>query len=151
MIATCSHYEFPLHFNGQSLYYMTNHELLTNNILEYISQDVPVRFAADETDDPFYGKITELNIEYVIKGKVKKSTKFFYRYITLYLIIGDWKLTLCILPVKKKTRKLEGFQKWTKLDINERRYMRNRIAGILLLFLLIFINGCLENNDDETN
>lgn len=92
-----------------------NHELLINNILEYIPQDVPVRFAADETDDPFYGEITELNIEYVIKGNVKKSTKFFYRYITLYLIIGDWKLTLCILPVKKKTRKLDYIKRMLQL------------------------------------
>jgi len=92
-----------------------NHELLTNNILEYIPRNVPVRLAADETDDPFYGEITELNIEYVIKGKVKKSTKFFYRYITLYLIVGDWKLTLCILPVKKKTPKLEYIKRMLQL------------------------------------
>ena len=84
-----------------------NHELLTNNILDHIPHRTPVKFAIDETDDPYYGEITPLNKKYVVKGRVKKSTKFFYRYITLYLILGDWKLTLCILPVKKKRPKLK--------------------------------------------
>lgn len=84
-----------------------NHQLLTYRLLDFIPREAPVRFAVDETDDPYYGEITSLNKDYVIKGKVKKSTKFFYRYITLYLILGDWKLTLCILPVKKKIPRLE--------------------------------------------
>jgi putative transposase len=83
-----------------------NHELLTNKILDVVSREKPVTFAIDETDDPYYGEITSVNEEYVVKCKAKKSTKFFYRYITLYLIHGDLKLTLCILPVKKKSQKL---------------------------------------------
>jgi len=83
-----------------------NQELLSNKIIEEIPKNKPVRIAIDETDDPYYGEITSINKEYIVKYKVKKSTKFFYRYITLYLIVGDWKLTLSILPVKKKTPKL---------------------------------------------
>lgn len=83
-----------------------NQELLSNKIIEEIPKNKPVRIAIDETDDPYYGEITSINKEYIVKYKVKKSTKFFYRYITLYLIVGDWKLTLSILPVKKKTPKM---------------------------------------------
>lgn len=83
-----------------------NHELLTNKILDVIPREKPITFAIDDTDDPYYGEITPVNEQYVVKYKVKKSTKFFYRYITLYLIHGDLKLTLCILPVKKKSQKL---------------------------------------------
>jgi len=50
-----------------------------------------------------------------VKYKVKKSTKLFYRYITLYLIVGDWKLTLSILPVKKKTPKLGYIKQMLKI------------------------------------
>ena len=91
-----------------------NQELLTNKILEHIPRNTPVRIAIDETDDPYYGEITSINKEYVVKYKVKKSTKFFYRYITLYLILGDWKLTLSILPVKKKTPKLKYIKQMLK-------------------------------------
>lgn len=83
-----------------------NHELLIDKMLGVIPREKAITFAIDETDDPYYGEITSLNEEYVVKYKVKKSTKFFYRYITLYLIYGDLKLTLCILPVKKKSKKL---------------------------------------------
>ena len=92
-----------------------NHELLTNNILEVIPRENPVKFAIDETDDPYYGEITPMNMEYVVKSKVKKSTKFFYRYITLYLILGDLKLTLCILPVKKKKTRLSYIKRMLQM------------------------------------
>ena len=92
-----------------------NHELLTNKIIEEIPKHKPVKMAIDETDDPYYGDITSINKEYVVKYKVKKSTKFFYRYITIYLIMGDWKLTLSILPVKKKTPKLGYIKQMLKL------------------------------------
>lgn len=99
-----------------------NQELLTNKIIEEIPRHKPVKIAIDETDDPYYGEITSVNKEYVVKYKVKKSTKFFYRYITLYLILGDWKLTLSILPVKKKTPKLgyikQMLKKVEKLDFS---------------------------------
>ena len=74
----------------------TNKELLTNKIIDEIPRNRPVKIAIDETDDPYYGKKSSINKDYIVKYKVKKYTKFFYRYITLYLIIGDWKLTLCI-------------------------------------------------------
>jgi putative transposase len=92
-----------------------NHDLLANNVLDFIPREDPVKFAIDETDDPYYGEITLMNMEYVVKSKVKKSTKFFYRYITLYLILGDLKLTLCILPVKKKKPRLSYIKRMLQM------------------------------------
>lgn len=92
-----------------------NHELLANKILDVIPREDSVKFAIDETDDPYYGDITPMNREYVVKYKVKKSTKFFYRYITLYLILGDLKLTMCILPVKKKKTRLNYIKRMLQM------------------------------------
>ncbi len=96
---------FRNHLSKLNMEYLKriNQELLTNKIIEEIFRHKPVKIAIDETDDTYYGEITSINNENVVKYKVKKSTKFFYIYITLYLILGDWKLTLSILPVKKKT------------------------------------------------
>jgi len=94
-----------------------NHLLLTNKLLDEIPRNKPIRFAIDETDDPYYGEITEENKEYVVGSNVKKSTTSFYRYHTLYLILGDWKLTLYVMPVKKGSSKLDHIKQM--LDIIE--------------------------------
>ncbi|MEA1877871.1 MAG: transposase [Bacteroidota bacterium] len=84
-----------------------NHLLLTNKLLDQIPKETPIRFAIDETDDPYYGTITLQNKDYVVGSDRKKSTSHFYRYHSLYLILGDWKITLYVIPVKKKSSKLE--------------------------------------------
>ena len=92
-----------------------NHLLLTNKLLDGIPRDIPIRLAFDETDDPYYGEITEENEEYVIGSKVKRSTTTFYRYHTLYLILGDWKITLYVIPVKKGSSKLDHIKQMIEI------------------------------------
>ena len=78
-----------------------NNRLLSESIMDCIDKEKPHIFIIDETDDPYYGEITDINDEYVVGGKTKKSTNRFYRYITLYIVIGQKKFTLAISPVKK--------------------------------------------------
>ena len=74
-----------------------NNCLLSESIMDCIDKEIPHIFIIDETDDPYYGKITDINEEYIVGGKTKKSTNWFYRYITLYIVIGQKKFTLAIL------------------------------------------------------
>ena len=86
---------------------LINHLLLSNPILDIIPRNMPLRFAIDETDDPYYGKKIPENDEYIIKSKRKKSTVYFYRYISLDILIKSRRITLAIFPVKKEVPKIE--------------------------------------------
>lgn len=77
-----------------------NHELLVEPILKILPKGKECIFAIDSTLDPYYGETTPQNKEYVIGSQMKKSTTTFYGYMTLYLIKGDRKLTLSMLPVR---------------------------------------------------
>jgi hypothetical protein len=57
-------------------------------------------FAVDEVDDPFYGKIVPENEDFVVGGKQKKSTNFFYRYFTLYVTLRNRRVTLAVFRSK---------------------------------------------------
>jgi len=80
-----------------------NADLLTHPFLDTIPKDQPYIFAIDFTDDPYYGKESEVNEDYIVGGERKKSTNWFYRYATLYLIHGDRKYTISAVPVRKNT------------------------------------------------
>lgn len=77
-----------------------NNEVLVEPIKDTIPKDKPCRFVIDYTDDPYYGQITPENEEFVVGGKLKKSTTRFYRFATLYLFTKHRKITLSILPVQ---------------------------------------------------
>jgi len=77
-----------------------NHQFLVNQVLDILPKGKKCIFAIDSTDDPYYGEIVPMNKEYVIGSRLKKSTSTFYRYISLYLIEGERKLTLSMLPVR---------------------------------------------------
>ena len=77
-----------------------NHNFLVDPILDILPKGKKCIFAIDSTDDPYYGEIVPQNREYVIGSRLKKSTSTFYRYISLYLIDGERKLTLSMLPVR---------------------------------------------------
>ena len=77
-----------------------NYEFLVNPVLDILPKGKKCIFAIDSTDDPYYGEIVPQNREYVIGSRLKKSTSTFYRYISLYLIEGERKLTLSMLPVR---------------------------------------------------
>lgn len=50
--------------------------------------------------DPYYGKKTTENCEYLIKSRVNKSNNEFYGYATPYIINKDVQLTLAILSLR---------------------------------------------------
>ena len=92
-----------------------NNRLLSDPIMDCIDKEKPHIFIADETDDPYYGEVTALNKEYVVGGKVKKSTNQFYRYITLYIVIGQKKFTLAVFAVKKDEINVNYFLQFIEL------------------------------------
>lgn len=86
---------------------LVNPQLLTTPVGDILDADRSYLFAVDLTDDPYYGRVTDRNKEYVVGGKCKKSTTSFYRYATLYLIHNDIRVTIAAIPIRKKERKHE--------------------------------------------
>jgi putative transposase len=79
----------------------TNSLFLLNGIGDILPKGQKCVLAIDYTDDPYYGTITEENKDFILRGRCKKSTTYFYRYATIYLIGKDRKVTLAALPVRK--------------------------------------------------
>lgn len=77
-----------------------NYQFLVKPVQDILPEGKKCIFAIDSTDDPYYGQVVPMNKDYVIGSKLKKSTSTFYRYISLYLIAGNRKLTLSMLPVR---------------------------------------------------
>lgn len=63
-------------------------------------------FAIDETNDPYYGEIVDENVDFIIGGKQKKSTNYFYSYISLYVVVRNTRVTLAVFPVRKSQNKV---------------------------------------------
>ena len=105
-----------------------NYDFLVNRILDILPKGKKCIFAIDSTDDPYYGEIVPQNKEYVIGSRLKKSTTTFYRYISLYLIEGDRKLTLSMLPVRNDIPVLDYIVYF--LDIIDRTGLR--VKALLL-------------------
>lgn len=84
-----------------------NNLILMEEVLDILPKGKKYMFAIDYTDDPYYGIINQLNQDYVVGDRPKKSTTTFYRYITLYLVERDRKITLAALPVKKTVSQLQ--------------------------------------------
>lgn len=105
-----------------------NDRLLLEQILDVLRKGKKCLFAIDSTDDPYYGEIVPQNEKYVIGSQLKKSTSTFYRYISLYLIEGERKLTLSMLPVRNDIAALDYIVYF--LDIIDR-------AGLYVKALLL--------------
>lgn len=105
-----------------------NDRLLLEQILDILPKGKKCLFAIDSTDDPYYGEIVPQNEKYVIGSQLKKSTSTFYRYISLYLIEGERKLTLSMLPVRNDMAALDYIVYF--LDIIDR-------AGLYVKALLL--------------
>jgi putative transposase len=76
-----------------------NIEILTSRAISILNKRKAYKFAIDYTLDPYYGKETTENSEYIVRSKQKKSTTDFYGYVTLYVINKDHRLTLSLLPM----------------------------------------------------
>lgn len=78
-------------------------------------------FAIDETNDPYYGEIVDENQDFIIGGKQKKSTNFFYSYITLYVVVRNKRVTLAVFPVRKSQNKVTFIKQFIGI-IREKGY-----------------------------
>jgi putative transposase len=67
-------------------------------------------FAIDYTDDPYYSKIGDENVEYVRKSQAKCLTTKFYTYVTLYVMENGKRFTLAVFPVKKDQSNIESIR-----------------------------------------
>jgi len=81
-------------------------------------------FAVDETNDPYYGEIVDENEDFIIGGKQKKSTHYFYSYITLYVVIRNRRVTLAVFPVRKNQKKVTVIKQFIDI-IREKGYKIN--------------------------
>jgi putative transposase len=72
-----------------------NHLMFAEQIKPLIKPGKKYEFAIDFTDDPYYG---DKNGYYVVGGKRKASTNYFFSYATCYLIDGKRKFTIAVLP-----------------------------------------------------
>jgi len=110
-------------------------ELKKNNIAlfrEYAHQLLTIgksyTFAIDEVDDCYYGEIVPENEDFVVGGKQKKSTNFFYRFMTLYCTIRHRRVTLAVFPVQNSIDKLSYIQQIIEI-------IRSEGYGIKILLL----------------
>jgi len=85
-------------------------------------------FAIDETDDCYYGEVVPENEDYIVGGKQKKSTNFFYRFMTLYTTIQHRRVTLAVFPVLNSIDKLSYIQQMIEI-------IRSEGYGIEILLL----------------
>jgi len=99
-----------------------NSQILTYAADPLLKKGKKYQFAIDLTNDPYYGKIDDTNADYVIRSKMKKSTTYFYSYVSLYIIRKGERLTVAVFPVKKGVRMAEYVRKCIEtirhLDVN---------------------------------
>ena len=106
---------------------LPNLENVNSHILTYAADPLlkkgkKYQFAIDLTNDPYYGKIDDTNADYVIRSRPKKSTTYFYSYVSLYTIRKGERLTVAVFPVKKGVRIVEYVRRCMEtiqnLDVN---------------------------------
>ncbi len=78
-------------------------------------------FAIDETNDPYYGEIVDENKDFIIGGKQKKSTNYFYSYISIYVVVRNRRVTLAVFPVRKNQKKVTTIKQFIDI-IREKGY-----------------------------
>lgn len=93
----------------------SNEKILLQEVLKTLKTGKSYEFAADYTNDPYYGETDSINEKYVIRSQAKKSTNSFYSYISLYITNKNERFTLSVLPVEKKKTKVEYFSHFINL------------------------------------
>ncbi|WP_255337128.1 ISH3 family transposase [Methanosarcina sp. KYL-1] len=86
---------------------ISNETILLQELIKTLKTGKSYEFAADYTNDPYYGKKDSSNEKYVIGGQAKKSTNSFYSYVSLYIINKNERFTISVLPVEKHKTKVE--------------------------------------------
>lgn len=96
--------------------------LVTNNVAlfsefshQFLKKGKHYVFAADEVNDPYYGEKIPENEDFIVGGKQKKSTNYFYSYITLYVTVRNKRVTLAVFPVRKSETKVSYLKRFIDL------------------------------------
>ena len=120
-----------------------NSQILMNPADSILKKGKKYQFAIDLTNDPYYGKIDDTNADYIIRSKMKKSTTYFYSYVSLYTIRKGERLTVAVFPVKKGVKMVEYVRKCMEtiqqLDINVEVLCLDR--GFYLKEVFAFLQG----------
>jgi putative transposase len=122
-----------------------NHNILTEHISKMLPRNRAYEFSIDTTDDPYYGKTTSENDNYIVGGKSKKSSNKFYRYASLYLVHNQIKITIAILPVREGVNNLEYVQRF--IELIERMNFQVKVLLLDRGFYSVKIFRYLLNND----
>jgi len=64
-------------------------------------------FAIDKTQDPYYGKRDNAPDSYIVGGKNKKSTNYFFTYLTMSIVDQGRHLTLFSIPWQKGMKDID--------------------------------------------
>ena len=81
-------------------------EALKQSLLKTLDRSKKYILAIDETNDPYYGTDIRENA-YVIGGKRKKSTNYFFQYIAISIVKGNERFVLAVIPVQLNTPRVD--------------------------------------------
>jgi len=80
-----------------------------------ISRGQTYKFAIDKTQDPYYGKHDNAPNSYIVGGKSKKSTNYFFTYLTMSIIDQGRHLTLFSIPWHKGMKNIDAIEQCIEL------------------------------------
>jgi hypothetical protein len=122
----------------------SNEKILLQELLKTLKTGKSYEFAADYTNDPYYGKTDSSNEKYIIRGQAKKSTNSFYSYISLYITNKNERFTVSVLPVEKNKTKVEYLSYF--IDLIERLNFKIKVLCLDREFYSIDVFEFLQNN-----
>ena len=84
--------------------------ILAEPAMKVLKKGRSYSFAIDKTDIPYYGDREGRYAPYVVGGKRKASTNYFYAYMTISVVDKNNHFTLAVIPWTKETKNLSGIQ-----------------------------------------
>jgi putative transposase len=87
-----------------------NFALFLKSTQQFLTPGRSYTFAIDEVTDPYYGEAVPDNEDFVVGSKQKKSTNYFYAYITIYVTSRNRRVTLAVFPIRKSISRLSQIQ-----------------------------------------
>jgi putative transposase len=123
----------------------SNEKILLQEIIKTLKIGKSYDFALDLTGDPYYGKVDSSNEKYVIGGQAKKSTNFFYSFISLYITNKNERFTISVLPVEKHKTMVEYLTYF--LNLIKRLNLEIKVLCLDRGFYSIDVFEFLQNNN----
>jgi putative transposase len=72
-------------------------------------------FAIDKTQDPYYGKRDNAPDSHIVGGKNKKSTNYFFTYLTMSIVDQGRHLTIFSIPWRKGMKDIDAIKQCIEL------------------------------------